>query len=151
MTHACLHLGIHEHFIKVGEDQEFKERTISSLKSRSRGLPRALILPSSWRLVRNLWVNYWLIPKGHQFENTIWRNQSLFSRSANIWALQASRTTSLHSSIFEDLESWTGLPYSKAIPTGPTFRRISSRVRAWTLTRCLFLKCLRWGPNPECT
>jgi hypothetical protein len=27
MTCACLHLGIHEHPVKVGEDQEIKERT----------------------------------------------------------------------------------------------------------------------------
>jgi hypothetical protein len=27
MTRACLHLGVHEHPIKVGEDQEIKERT----------------------------------------------------------------------------------------------------------------------------
>jgi hypothetical protein len=27
MTRACLHLGVHEHPVKVGEDQEIKERT----------------------------------------------------------------------------------------------------------------------------
>jgi hypothetical protein len=27
MTRACLHLGIHEHPVKVGKDQEIKERT----------------------------------------------------------------------------------------------------------------------------
>ena len=27
MTHACLHLGVHEHPVKVGKDQEIKERT----------------------------------------------------------------------------------------------------------------------------
>jgi hypothetical protein len=26
MTRACLHLGVHEHPVKVGEDQEIKER-----------------------------------------------------------------------------------------------------------------------------
>ena len=27
MIHACLHLGVHEHPMKVGEDQEIKENT----------------------------------------------------------------------------------------------------------------------------
>ena len=27
MTCACLHLGLHEHPVRVGEDQEIKERT----------------------------------------------------------------------------------------------------------------------------
>jgi hypothetical protein len=27
MTRACLHLGVHEHPVKVGEDQKIKERT----------------------------------------------------------------------------------------------------------------------------
>jgi hypothetical protein len=27
MTRACLHLGVHEHLVKVGEDQEVKDRT----------------------------------------------------------------------------------------------------------------------------
>jgi hypothetical protein len=27
MTRACLHLGVHKHPVKVGEDQEIKERT----------------------------------------------------------------------------------------------------------------------------
>jgi hypothetical protein len=58
MTRACLHLGVHEQTVKVGEDQKIKEKTVSSLRSRSRGLPRPLILPLSWRLVRSSWVSY---------------------------------------------------------------------------------------------
>ena len=27
MTHACIHLGVHEHLVKSGEYQDFKERT----------------------------------------------------------------------------------------------------------------------------
>jgi hypothetical protein len=52
MTRTCLHLGVHEHTVKVGEDQEIKERTRKLieeqvLRNRSRGLQRPLILPSS--------------------------------------------------------------------------------------------------------
>jgi hypothetical protein len=58
MTRACLHLGIHEHPVKVAKTRRSKRGRVSYLKSRSRRLPRPLILPSSWRLVRSSWVSY---------------------------------------------------------------------------------------------
>jgi hypothetical protein len=58
MTRACLHLGIHEHAMKVGEDQEIKERTRKLIEEQVERTPKATNLPSSWRLVRSSWMNY---------------------------------------------------------------------------------------------
>jgi hypothetical protein len=58
ITRACLHLGIHEYPVKVGEDQEIKARTLKLIQEQVKRTPRPLILPSSWRLVRNSWMSY---------------------------------------------------------------------------------------------
>ena len=42
-------------------------------------------------------------------------------------------------------------PCSKAVAIGPTFRKISFRYKVQTLSRCLFLSCLRWGLDLRCT
>jgi hypothetical protein len=41
MTHACLHLGVHEHPIKVGEDQKIKERTRKLIEEQVERTPKA--------------------------------------------------------------------------------------------------------------
>ena len=41
MTHACLHLGIHEHPVKVGEDQEIKERMHKLIEEQFQRTPKA--------------------------------------------------------------------------------------------------------------
>jgi hypothetical protein len=58
MTRACLYLGNHEHPMKVGEDQEIKERTRKLIEEQVEKTPKATNLPLSWRLVRNSWVSY---------------------------------------------------------------------------------------------
>ena len=54
ITRACLHLGVHNHLVKVGEDQGIKERTCQLIEEQVRELREPQTLPSSWRLVRSL-------------------------------------------------------------------------------------------------
>jgi hypothetical protein len=58
MTRACLHLGFMSIQLRWAKTRRSKRGRISSLRSRLRRLPRLLILPSSWRLVRSSWVSY---------------------------------------------------------------------------------------------
>jgi hypothetical protein len=41
MTHACIHLGVHEHPVKDGEYQDFKERTRTLLREQVERTPHA--------------------------------------------------------------------------------------------------------------
>jgi hypothetical protein len=61
MTRACLHLGIHEHPVKVGEDQEIKERTRKLIEEQVERNPKAtnyaIIMEASKELVGELLIN----------------------------------------------------------------------------------------------
>jgi hypothetical protein len=61
MTRACLHLGIHEHLVKVGEDQEIKERTRKLLEEQVKKTPKAtnsaIVMEASKELVGELLIN----------------------------------------------------------------------------------------------
>jgi hypothetical protein len=61
MTHACLHLGIHEHPVKVGEDQEIKERTRKLIEEQVERTPKAItsaiVMEASKELVDELLIN----------------------------------------------------------------------------------------------
>jgi hypothetical protein len=61
MTRACLHLGVHEHPVKVGEDQEIKERTRKLIEEQVERTPKAtnsaIIMKASKELVGELLIN----------------------------------------------------------------------------------------------
>jgi hypothetical protein len=61
MTRACLHLGVHEHPVKVGEDQEIKERTRKLIEEQVKRTPKAtnsaIVLEASKELVGELLIN----------------------------------------------------------------------------------------------
>jgi hypothetical protein len=61
MTRACLHLGVHEHPIKVGEDQEIKERTRKLIEEQVKRTPKAtnfaIVMEASKELVDELLIN----------------------------------------------------------------------------------------------
>jgi hypothetical protein len=61
MTRACLHLGIHEHPIKVGEDQEIKERMRKLIEEQVERTPKAtnsaIVMEASKELVGELLIN----------------------------------------------------------------------------------------------
>jgi hypothetical protein len=64
MTRACLHLGVHEHPVKVGEDQEIKERTRKLIEEQVKKTPKAtnsaIVMEASKELVGELLID----PKG---------------------------------------------------------------------------------------
>jgi hypothetical protein len=61
MTRACLHLGIHEHPVKIGEDQEIKERTRKLIEEQVERTPKAtnsaIIMEASKELVGELLID----------------------------------------------------------------------------------------------
>jgi hypothetical protein len=61
MTRACLHLGVHEHPVKVGEDQEIKERTPKLIEEQVERTPMAtnsaIVMETSKELVDELLIN----------------------------------------------------------------------------------------------
>jgi hypothetical protein len=61
MTRACLHLGVHEHPVKVGEDQEIKERTRKLIEEQVEKTPKAtnsaIVMEASKELVGELLIN----------------------------------------------------------------------------------------------
>jgi hypothetical protein len=61
MTRACLHLGVHEHLIKVGEDQEIKERTRKLIEEQVERTPKVtnstIVMEASKELVGELLIN----------------------------------------------------------------------------------------------
>jgi hypothetical protein len=61
MTRACLHLGVHEHPVKVGEDQEIKERTRKLIEEHVERTPKAtnsaIVIEASKELVGELLIN----------------------------------------------------------------------------------------------
>jgi hypothetical protein len=66
MTRACLHLGIHEHHVKVGEDQESKERTHKLIEEQIERTPKAtnsaIIMEASKELVGELLIDPERVP-----------------------------------------------------------------------------------------
>jgi hypothetical protein len=61
MTRACLHLGIHKHPVKVGEDQEIKERTHKLIQDQVERTPKAtnstIVIEASKELVGELLID----------------------------------------------------------------------------------------------
>jgi hypothetical protein len=61
MTRAYLHLGVHEHPVKVGEDQEIKERTRKLIKDQVERIPKAtnsaIVMEASKELVGELLID----------------------------------------------------------------------------------------------
>jgi hypothetical protein len=61
MTRACLHLGVHEHPVKVGKDQDIKERTRKLIEEQVKKTPKAtnsaIIMEASKELVGELLIN----------------------------------------------------------------------------------------------
>jgi hypothetical protein len=61
MTRACVHLGIHEHPVKVGEDQEIKERTHKLIEEHVERTPKAttfaIVMEASKELVDELLID----------------------------------------------------------------------------------------------
>jgi hypothetical protein len=53
MNLTCVHLGLHKHPVKAGEDHEFKERTRTLIGEQVERTPKATILQSSWRLLKS--------------------------------------------------------------------------------------------------
>jgi seryl-tRNA synthetase len=64
MIRACLHLGVHEHPVKIGEDQEIKERTRKLIEEQVERTPKAtnsaIVIEASKDLVGELLID----PKG---------------------------------------------------------------------------------------
>jgi hypothetical protein len=61
MTRACVHLGVHEHPMKVGEDQEIKERTHKLIEEQVYRTPKAttsaIVMEASKELVGGLLID----------------------------------------------------------------------------------------------
>jgi hypothetical protein len=57
MTRAYVHLGLHEHPMKAGQDQEIKERTRTLIGEQVKRTPKATNFALSWRLLRSSWVS----------------------------------------------------------------------------------------------
>jgi hypothetical protein len=61
MTRTCLHLGVHEHLLKVGEDQEIKERMRKLIEEQVERTPKAtnfaIVMKASKELVGELLIN----------------------------------------------------------------------------------------------
>jgi seryl-tRNA synthetase len=61
MIHACLHLGIHEHLVKVGKDQEIKERMRKLIEEQVERIPKAtnstIVMEASKELVGESLIN----------------------------------------------------------------------------------------------
>ena len=61
MTCACLHLGLHEHPVRVGEDQEIKERTCKFIEDQVERTPKATnfatVMEASKELVDELLID----------------------------------------------------------------------------------------------
>jgi hypothetical protein len=61
MTCACLHLGVHEHPVKVGEDQEVKDKTRKLIKQQVERTPQAtnssIVMEASKELVGELLID----------------------------------------------------------------------------------------------
>jgi hypothetical protein len=61
MTRACMHLGLHEHLVKVGEDQEIKERTRKLIEEPIERTPKAtnsaIVMEVSKELVGELLID----------------------------------------------------------------------------------------------
>jgi hypothetical protein len=61
MTRACLHLGLHEHPVKVGKDQEIKERTRKLIEDQVERIPKAtnsaIVMEASKELVGELLID----------------------------------------------------------------------------------------------
>ena len=64
MTRACLHLGVHDHLVKVGKDQGIKERMHQLIEEQVERILKstnsAIIMEASKELVSDLLIN----PKG---------------------------------------------------------------------------------------
>jgi hypothetical protein len=61
MTRACLHLGVHKHLVKVGKDQEIKERTSKLIQEQVERSPKAtnstIVMEASKELVGELLID----------------------------------------------------------------------------------------------
>jgi hypothetical protein len=61
MTHAYVHLGVHKHPVKVGEDQEIKERTRKLIEEQVERTPKAtnsvIVMEASKELVGELLID----------------------------------------------------------------------------------------------
>jgi hypothetical protein len=61
MTRACVHLGVHKHPVKVGEDYEFKQRTCKLIEEQVERTPKAansaIIMGASKELVGELLID----------------------------------------------------------------------------------------------
>jgi hypothetical protein len=61
MTRTCVHLGIHEHPVKVGEDQEIKEKTRKLIEEQVERTPKAnnsaIVMEASKELVGELLID----------------------------------------------------------------------------------------------
>jgi hypothetical protein len=66
MTCACVHLGLHEHPVKVGEDLEIKERTRKFIEEQVERTPKAtnsaIVIEASKELVGELLIDLKGVP-----------------------------------------------------------------------------------------
>jgi hypothetical protein len=151
MTPTCLHLGVYEHPVKVGNDQEIKERTHKLIEEQVERTPKAtnsaIVMEASKELVGELLVN----PKGALVRKYDLEELVLVLEKCKYMSSPSIKNNVTAFRCIRRFGSWTASPRSEAVATRPTFRRTSSRVRARTPIRCLFSRCPRWGPDPECT
>jgi hypothetical protein len=151
MTRAYVHLGIHEHPVKVGEDQEIKERTRKLIEEQVERTPKAtnsaIIMEASKEPVGELLIDPEEVPvRKYDLEELVpVLEKCKYMSSPNI----KNDVTAFR--YIRRFESWTALPCSGAVATGPTFKRTSSQDTARIPTRCLFSRCPRWGPDPGWT
>ena len=68
MTRVCLHVGVHDHPIMLGEDQGIKERTRQLIEEQAEKTPKATNFAIVMQASK---VTYLLIRKGWQFKNSI--------------------------------------------------------------------------------
>jgi hypothetical protein len=144
MTRACVHLGVHEHPVKNGEYQDFKDRSRTLLGKQVERTPHAtnssIVMEATKELVGELLLRLKGAPaKTFTFEELV----SVLDKSKYISSPSIKNDVTSFS-IYGDMKSWMASPCSEVATTSHMSRRTCSRAKVLILIRYLYSRCLRW-------
>jgi hypothetical protein len=145
MTRACIHLGVHEHRVKDGEYQDFKERTRTLLGEQVERTPHATNSTIVMEATKELLGELLLAPQGVPAKTMTFEELVPVLNKCKYKTSPSVKTTSLHSGTYEDLGSWIASPCSEAAATSLMSRRTCSPAKALILIRCFCSRCPKWG------
>jgi hypothetical protein len=130
MTRAYMHLGIHEHPVKVGEDQEIKKRTRKLIEEQVERTPKAtnsaIVMEASKELVGELLIN----PDGAPVRKYDLEELVPVLKKCKYMSFPSIKNDVTTFRYIRRFGIMDGIPCSEVVATGPTFRRTSSRDRA---------------------